>query len=31
MYFFCAMNAAFFWGFLLFLRDRGATAWQQVR
>ncbi len=31
MYFFCAMNAAFLWGFLLFLRDRGATAWQQVR
>ncbi|MGH9417117.1 MAG: glycosyltransferase [Terriglobales bacterium] len=29
--FFCAMNAAFLWGFVLFLFDRGETAWQQVR
>ena len=29
--FFVAMNAAFLWGFLLFLFDRGDTAWQQVR
>ncbi|MGH9415026.1 MAG: hypothetical protein ACRD01_00200, partial [Terriglobales bacterium] len=31
LYFFLAMNAAFLWGFVLFLRDRGDTAWQQVR
>ncbi len=31
LYFFLAMNAAFLWGFVLFLRDRGETAWQQVR
>ena len=31
LYFFLAMNAAFLWGFVVFLRDRGQTAWQQVR
>ncbi|MFI5268492.1 MAG: glycosyltransferase family 2 protein [Chloroflexota bacterium] len=31
LYFFVAMNAAFFWGFVLFLWDRGETAWEQVR
>jgi len=31
LYFFLAMNAAFLWGFFLFLFDRGHTAWQQVR
>lgn len=31
LYFFLAMNAAFLWGFFLFLFDRGQTAWQQVR
>lgn len=31
IYFFLAMNAAFFWGFVLFLFDRKETAWQQVR
>ncbi|MGH9477027.1 MAG: glycosyltransferase [Terriglobales bacterium] len=29
--FFCAMNAAFLWGFVQFLRDRKETSWQQVR
>lgn len=31
LYFFLAMNAAFLWGFVLFMRDSGATAWEQVR
>ncbi|MGH9416824.1 MAG: glycosyltransferase family 2 protein [Terriglobales bacterium] len=31
LYFFLAMNAAFLWGCVLFLRDRGDTAWHQVR
>jgi cellulose synthase/poly-beta-1,6-N-acetylglucosamine synthase-like glycosyltransferase len=31
LYFFLAMNAAFFWGVLLFLRGHRDTAWQQVR
>lgn len=31
LYFFLAMNAAFLWGFMLFLFDRRETAWQQVR
>lgn len=31
IYFFLAMNAAFFWGFLLFLFARKETAWQPVR
>ncbi|MGH9467968.1 MAG: glycosyltransferase [Terriglobales bacterium] len=30
-YFFLAMNAAFLWGFLLFVFDHGESAWQQVR